>query len=510
MLHSRDWLKIGKALLATLSLFLYFAYLSALLRKPVDARIQQLHQFGVLLAGSLGVFLAAASYVWSCRWRPERFFLMLFVPISLAMMVLMPIGRVPDEEAHLARAYLVSRGHIFGSALHHAPQPSNLFPRNVSGQHITLHVLFKGRCEALEQDTGNPVPAWENTGIYPVNNYFPQALGIAVVKGFTNNRLAVLYGARFGGWLFVLALLYHAIRMSPWGKWVLCNLSLLPMMLQESISASADGMAVAVAAVFVAFVLKYRHSPLRFGAVQYAAMFMLTFLVVTVKVFYCFLAPLLLTLPVACFGNRKRKAIAEMAVFGSILSMACLWIWLHIAVYASDADSRMATCVLPQLAAMAASPVKFPAILYHTCIEHWQFYLETLFGAWLSWFNLSVPRKFAWMWLALFAATLYRDRRCSPMPSPVRFQLLMAGLSLLSAIALFLGLYVWWTSPEDSFIKGIQGRYFIPLLFPLALSVPCRKAEPADHPRPDLGLELAAMALLDCAVLATLLHQIAI
>jgi uncharacterized membrane protein len=207
MLHSRDWLKIGRALLAILSLTLYFTYLSALLRKPVDARIHQLHQLGVLLAGSLGVFLAAASYVWSCRWRPERFFLMLFVPISLAMMVLMPIGRVPDEEAHLARAYLVSRGHIFGSALHHAPQPSNLFPRNVSGQHITLHVLFKGRCEALEQDTGNPVPAWENTGIYPVNNYFPQALGIAVVKGFTNNRLAVLYGARFGGWLFVLALL---------------------------------------------------------------------------------------------------------------------------------------------------------------------------------------------------------------------------------------------------------------------------------------------------------------
>ena len=79
------------------------------------------------------------------------------------------------------------------------------------------------------------------TGFYPIHNYFPQALGMALVRLVTKNRLAILYGARFGGWLATLLLMYYAVKKISAGKYVVIAIALMPMFLQEAVSASADG-----------------------------------------------------------------------------------------------------------------------------------------------------------------------------------------------------------------------------------------------------------------------------
>lgn len=57
-----------------------------------------------LLVGGVALCLRA----WQGKWAPRKVFLCLFVPLALLMLLAMPIGRVPDEDSHLQRIWLLS------------------------------------------------------------------------------------------------------------------------------------------------------------------------------------------------------------------------------------------------------------------------------------------------------------------------------------------------------------------------------------------------------------------
>ena len=51
------------------------------------------------------------------------------------------------------------------------------------------------------------------------------------------------------------------------------------------------------------------------------------------------------------------------------------------------------------------------------------------------------------------------------------------GVVLIIIALTFTSLYVQWTPLRKASIDGIQGRYFIPLLFPIALILPKIKTQ---------------------------------
>ena len=46
------------------------------------------------------------------RLTMERLFLLLYIPLAAAMMIIMPIGGPPDEPAHLSQEWLLSTGQV--------------------------------------------------------------------------------------------------------------------------------------------------------------------------------------------------------------------------------------------------------------------------------------------------------------------------------------------------------------------------------------------------------------
>ena len=68
---------------------------------------------GAAVLGGLGTWLCLTAQ--KKGWSARRLFLMLFVPLSLLMLLAMPIGRVPDEDSHLQRIWLLSEGQLFPS-----------------------------------------------------------------------------------------------------------------------------------------------------------------------------------------------------------------------------------------------------------------------------------------------------------------------------------------------------------------------------------------------------------
>ena len=78
------------------------------------------------------------------------------------------------------------------------------------------------------------------------------------------------------------------------------------------------------------------------------------------------------------------------------------------------------------------------------------------------------------------------------------FRILMICVFLLCWMLLSGALLVWWTPEEDPLIEGLQGRYFLPVMFGLLLCLPeFRKANPERRKivrKAALGLFIACSA----------------
>lgn len=396
-------------------------------------------------------------------WRMERIFLLLFIPLSLLMMGVMPISRVPDELAHLERIYLVSEGHLFPSS-----EPVS-YPQNLLGwgEDLRLSQMMEEKDVVFSNEqitvSGNMA-----TGIYPVNSYFPQALGMAIAKLFTINKLTVFYAARLGAWLVTLLLLYRAIRLAPGeSKIVLLMISLFPMTLQEAISASADGMTIGFVACLSAFVLHARKEKHLFRSWDILEGALLAIGVVTFKVMYFPFLFMFLLVPQECFGEKnKRNTIITAWIVGA-LALILLWAWMCKTRLLDSGASSLGGNIFPQLMYVIQHPFRFFLTLLHTISLDFSNYLSSLFGFNLSWYNLPMPSLLLCMIVLFFFLAWKNTWGQKALHEEKAVWTVTLVLTVSTMLIIFLFLYVWWSGYRSELIIGVQGRYFIPILFPI-------------------------------------------
>ena len=420
-------------------------------------------QIMLLLGGSAmtAVLLGINRAIARKERKPEQLFLMLFIPISLAMMTVLPLFRAPDEMAHLGRIWQISIGQWIPDERNAGGfyQPLHLFEE--ASPEITLWRLAKTAGDEIDMNQLEEADVGAATGFYPIHNYFPQALGMALVRLATKNKLAILYGARFGGWLATLLLLYAAVKKIPAGKYLMIAISLMPMFLQEAVSASADGMTNAAAAAFLAMILEIRAGKGPLKKRQYAEMLLLTFCVCTFKMFYCPLALLLLTIPAERFsGGRKEKRRVLGMIMAAILAVIGLWALISLKNYVVPSASE-GNRIIDQAKWIAEHPIQYLAVLGRTILDYFGNFIREMEGQNLSWYNIYLPSLLTSIQIGLVALIAMRDEGLKE-TEKMRKNILL--LSAVSVLIICTSLYVWWTPAGSSRIVGLQGRYFLPLM----------------------------------------------
>ena len=107
------------------------------------------------------------------RIAADRLFLLLYIPLVLAMMLVMPVGGPPDEQAHLKQVWLLSTGQVGNDG--------HVFPVNL--RDLLQDAVGGTEASALKDEdirnvrlSGETVTEEENqaTGIYPLVSYLPQ------------------------------------------------------------------------------------------------------------------------------------------------------------------------------------------------------------------------------------------------------------------------------------------------------------------------------------------------
>ena len=441
------------------------------------------------------------------RLTPERLFLMVYIPLVLAMMLAVPLGEAPDEQAHLRQSWLISTGQFRGDEY--------TFPEN----YLSMVNASYSNPEALDRETiwetrlsekTVTVQADETTGIYPRAAYLPQGLMMFLARLFTDRIVILLYSARAGCMLIAGILFYFAIRRIPAGKYTLLAIACLPLTLQQAASASCDGMTIAGVNWIIAEMLRRIDGSGDRPVKQAAVSACIGLLAVLCKLMY---VPVLLIglMPRRKTGEAGERRWLNRLVTAGVL-LAALLVWYLSSVSAQAGGDGMTASAIDRLRQLAGNPLTLVKAQVRTIIALVPGWTRQLFGV-FGHLDRFTPWALTISLGVSFLGVAAADSGAASL-LPERKQALVLRVLLILAFVLCWtvlsgSLMIWWTGEEDAMIEGIQGRYFLPCIICLLLCLPeIRTREPREGRR--LSIEsvrngiLAVYLALSAATIAWL------
>lgn len=473
--------------------------------------------------------LAARVPLWAA-------YLAIGLPSVLMMALLVPLGQVADEPAHLTRAAALADGQWVG---HRAPspQPDGSAPV-VPGVDVDpaidalspwigarLHQAAPDRAAAPGWTGERRFVALHTIATYMPAFYVPTALGFGAAKLAGADPLGAALAGRVAGGLAVLLVGALALRIAVQGQAILFAVLAVPMTLSLAASFNQDALIVAASALAAACMTRVVAEQLldRVGTASHAGAVAALALVVAAKPPYAPLAAMLLV-PLPVWNRRLDRRLAATQALGLALALlpALLWGWFVIRgltapiprpAYeagplwpgARPATFR-ATDPAAQLGVLLAKPFRLVGVPWHylTSANHLRGLFQGAVGI-LGWLDIFLPTRFYYAWLAAFALSLWAlVRPVGPVPPRAAARYAEGALLVLAAMAALWGVllsqYLSWSDVGQVSIDGPQGRYLLPILPLLALLPPRdgRRLVPSDL---RAGWAPALMALVGIGVL---------
>ena len=396
-------------------------------------------------------------------------FLGLALTFGLILVFLVPPFQTNDGPDHYFRSWAIAEDQVFVG-----PGALVELPTNVAWLFSDLHAIevTQGKDQydlgltlshLTDRVSSQRTKQTTLTGTYSPVGYLPQVLGIDLVRVFGGSPLLALYVAQMLVLVTSVALVFLALRLTPFGAPVLALLALLPMSMALSASLNPNAVLNASSILWMALVLRAAATPrLRPGMLvllSVTAVFLLT-----AKPGYFALAFLILLVPHDRYPSRRLYwATAVVCIAGAIAMTAAL--------------VATAPTVRPDVLTARGNPAGIDsAAQFRFVLEHpWAFtkvVIDTVGSGALAWMKelVGAPGRASVIlsdlvtYVALLGGLLLMMRSATVGVGVAAWQragLLAVGAS--TALSVIGALYVLGSPVASAGVMGIQGRYFLPI-----------------------------------------------
>ena len=309
----------------------------------------------------------------------------------------------------------------------------------------------------------------------PVNTnpvvYLPQALGITLARALGLGYIPLVYLGRLFNLLAFTAMAALAAELMPFKKEVIMALSCLPMTLHLAASFSYDAEFIGLSMVLLAWCFHLAYEKKEVTVKDTVLLALLLILLEPGKIAYLPVAGISLLIPSAKFQTKKRYWISVASVLTAMVLAVFLVNRIVLSAWATTTESYVGWSEAAGYTLQDAfqHPYTVFMVYYETIVTQLDYYLVTMLGGFLGNLdpNLTVP-PFCLMilWYVLFVSALRREGEPAPVTGGKKLWILI--LVLLSGFLVLTSMLLGWTPRNLTYITGVQGRYFIPLL-PLLL-----------------------------------------
>lgn len=424
----------------------------------------------------------------------ERAFVVCCVCIGGILCLSLPEHKVGwDEEIHFYRAYALSEkmmGHKTSVVYPAIDQLMKVtdgnwpmdMPRSKE-EHREENIYFSSNgiySASMLKDGSVPnkyIKSLPDSGLYRLG-YIVQALFLSFAKLLRLPFSLVYLFGRFANLILYAFVMYFAIRKMPIGKHILTGLSLLPTLMFSSGIYTYDIVVYSFISLAVAYLLDEILNPER--PMKYSSFALICFSMIlgnAPKVVYIPLVLICLVLPNSKYRNSKEKHIFKGIVIFLFLAMLSTYV-LPAATNSVEGDPRGVgeTNVLEQLKLVLSHPVTYVQILLRSIIDtsgSYAFGREALGNMGhldLVSFPILIP-------LYTFMLLLTDTQKDQNMQLKLKYRFANVLACFIAVALIWTALYLRFNGVGMISIEGVQGRYFLPLLPLLYLSVQSNKIE---------------------------------
>ncbi len=426
----------------------------------------------LLIAFGITVLLFAVYTLFLRGKSVERSFVFLYLTLGILYLIVCPILSEPDAKNHYCRAYEVSEGTLI-SPVNTEGDAENTFsiPEGWTTESdsilVSLYETWYQREFVIEEET-QELYQYNNMALYSPVSYLPQAFSFAFARLFTGNFLFSVMLARIFNFLFSAVLFYLAIKLTPIGKQYILWISMLPMTLELGASISCDTVVTALVCLLISMVCRFRYTDRIITVPELVLLYLTALFLSQYKIVYVVFCLLLFLIPQKAFGGRKQY-ITHAVILGSLVAIASL-VWLHIS---GDFLSSHFLLSNYQKDFILNNPLRFVLVLINTVLVYGADILHTMAGSNLGALSFTTNLFLVILLLSFVFAWILRERleneKDGSKDTLVRW--IFALVTAFSALLILTSEYLQWNDVGEKAIGGLQGRYFIPLLFPICLLV---------------------------------------
>jgi len=401
------------------------------------------------------------------RWHgAELYLLAVLLIFGVAVCLILPISGGYDEETHLMRVWQMS-------ALQFVPNEGEDGKLPFPAVYWELSYRRQFIVRAMEPDF------WEKYGSLPLDAYdyvygtvetrsvysppllFPQALVMRLLgrrAGFS--ALTVYYACRLIGLLSYLLLVWVAVRLIPFGKWILAILAASPVAILQASTISADAISNGIAFLFIGGTLAMANQKeLRWREWGFLALLFFILFWGKVNIVPLAILPFLVIHP----SQFKTRYGYVLLLATALLLFAVEVLGWNLIAYSQLHSAPEGTDPRGQIFFILGQPIQFLSILTETIRGRWFSYLVD----WVAIYGFAYWPVPIWTYylftLGLITSLFLSD---GSLEKRTRFGLIM--IFLVSYIGTYVLLYITFNPIGFASIEGVQGRYFttvMPLLF---------------------------------------------
>ena len=396
--------------------------------------------------------------------RSELLLLGLLLTVGTYLSLVTPLGGGWDEETHMIRVWELAHIHLIPNELpkRDLPYPAIYWELSYRRQ-LTIRPVepdFWTKYGSLAIGAMGYID-WERPGtqtrsVYSPPLLLPQTLVMRYLGlKYQLPALIVFYAGRLAGLLTYTALAWLALRLAPFGKWVVVVAALSPTAVFQAATIGADPVSNGLALLFIAGCLRISDRK-QIGWAAWCGQVGLAFLLFWAKVNLIFLALLpLIILQSSRFKMRGGKLLLTAAM--AILCVAEVGGWSVLA-YPHLGTTGSEVSPLGQAAAIIRQPLSFLAILLSDLWANGAHYLGQSIAEYGYGYGLVPSPVFLLYAIAIVAA--WRADSSGRQPT-ARERRGLGWTFLVSVLGTSLAMYLAFTAVGAGAIEGIQGRYYV-------------------------------------------------
>lgn len=413
------------------------------------------------------------------KLKIENLFLVLSIVMGVIFSFLFPLYQIPDELTHINLIYdELNLDFNFEEASNYYGDTDRII-RNYS-EKVNLKEYFDFS-KRLDAKLKLNIPS-----IYIVR-HLPQMIGLIGGGLLKLPVLVCITISEILAVLFYTFVCYKSLKLMPLKKELMMLVMLLPMCVQQMGSFSYDVSLLSICFIYIAYVLHLKFVKEKIFLRDILKLLLLLGIIYLIKIPYVLLGGLLILLPINKLSLKIRNLeINEYFInkYKNKILVVCVFVFWLVSILLLKVLNRVSFGRV--LLATFKSGVDTLRLLFNTVLGNGKSYLIQLVGS-FGWLEVSVSKIFViFVLISLILVSFIRYKNSGDVSLKFKkweiIYLIVLGLFLCLVIILSLfqwtlfvnnipncdGLsideYVYLIKNNISEIKGVQGRYFIPVI----------------------------------------------